>query len=63
MNQNREQSLINRLQVSHHNQAKMVLYIERIIVCKSKISLNNSDKTENKNFLQTLFKTKRQKPL
>jgi len=33
MNQNREPSLINRLQVSHHNQAKMVLYIERIIVC------------------------------
>lgn len=33
MNQNREPSLINWLQVSHHNQAKMVLYIERIIVC------------------------------
>lgn len=32
MNQNREQSLINRLQVSHHNQAKMVLYIKRSIV-------------------------------
>lgn len=33
MNQNREPSLINWLQVSHHNQAQMVLYIERIIVC------------------------------
>lgn len=36
MNQNREQSLINRLQVSHHNQAKWCFILNGLLSANPK---------------------------